>query len=390
VTVVPNEDSPVLKRSFALFACFPLIVACTEEAPPQRVVEVVVDVVKQEPYQPKIEYVGRLLAKDDVAIQARVTGYVLSRDFKEGQLVEVGTVLYTLDDSEYQAALARAKADLAAAIANQANAQRNFKRGKELLPQGAISESEMDNLTAKKLDTDANIEAAKAQVTSAEVNIGYTTMRAPISGHIGRSTVSVGDLVGPNTGDLTTLVSIDPIEAMFQVSEATYVAVLSERWGAHADDFNTQRDIEVSLELTNGVLYPEVGRLDYFANRIDTTTGTLEARARIPNPTGALVPGQYVRVILQDSNLLEALFIPQAAVQADQQGSFVLVVDGSSTVVRHNVDLGERFDDLVLVNKGVEEGDRVIVRGLQQVRAGMPVQVKSLPEPEADDAAEDS
>ncbi len=367
----------MLRHSFTLFACCSLLLACAEEAPPQRVAEVVVDEVRQEPYQPEKEYVGRLLAKDDVAIQARVTGYLLSRDFKEGQLVEAGSVLYTIDDSEYQAALARAKADEAAAIANQANAERNFKRGKELLPRGAISQAEMDNLTAKKLDADASIEAARAQVTSAEVNIGYTTIRAPISGHIGRSVVSVGDLVGPSTGDLTTLVSIDPIEAMFQVSEATYVAVISEHL-TDEGNLDGERDIEVSLELTNGVIYPEVGRLDYFANRIDTTTGTLEARARIPNPNGALVPGQYVKVILQDANLLEALFLPQAAVQADQQGSFVLVVDGSSTVVRHNVDLGSRFDDMVLVKKGVEEGDRVIVRGLQQVRPGVPVKVKSL------------
>ena len=366
----------------ALAICSVLLLACTPEAPPQRVVEVVVDEVVSEPYQPKVQYVGRLQAKDDVAIQARVSGYVLSRDFKEGQLVDAGDVLYTIDDSEYQAALARAKADLAAAIANQANAQRNFSRGQELLPKGAISQAEMDNLTAKKLDADASIESANAQVTSADVNIGYTVITAPISGRIGRSKVSAGDLVGPNTGDLTTLVSIDPIEAMFQITEATYVSTLTERMEGNPD-LDALRSIEVTLELTNGLIYPEVGRIDYFANRIDEATGTLEARARIPNPHSLLVPGQYVKVILQDSNLLQGLFIPQAAVQADQQGSFVLEVDGSNTVVRHNVDLGDRFDDLVLVNKGVEEGDRLIVRGLQQVRPGMPVQVKSLADNEA-------
>lgn len=366
----------------ALAICSVLLLACTPEAPPQRVVEVVVDEVVSEPYQPKVQYVGRLQAKDDVAIQARVSGYVLSRDFQEGQLVDAGDVLYTIDDSEYQAALARAKADLAAAIANQANAQRNFSRGQELLPKGAISQAEMDNLTAKKLDADASIESANAQVTSADVNIGYTVITAPISGRIGRSKVSAGDLVGPNTGDLTTLVSIDPIEAMFQITEATYVSTLTERMEGNPN-LDALRSIEVTLELTNGLIYPEVGRIDYFANRIDEATGTLEARARIPNPHSLLVPGQYVKVILQDSNLLQGLFIPQAAVQADQQGSFVLEVDGSNTVVRHNVDLGDRFDDLVLVNKGVEEGDRLIVRGLQQVRPGMPVQVKSLADNEA-------
>ncbi|MEP6391634.1 MAG: efflux RND transporter periplasmic adaptor subunit [Halioglobus sp.] len=351
--------------------------ACTDEAPTARIAEVVVDEVVQQPYQPKRQYVGRLQAKDDVAIQARVSGYVLTRDFREGETVNAGDVLYTIDASEYDAALARAKAELASAIANQANAQRNFSRGNELLPQGAISESEMDNLTAKKLAADADIESAAAQVTSAEVNLGFTTIIAPISGRIAKSIVSAGDLVGPTTGDLTTLVSIDPIEALFQISEATYVSAIAERMGGRTDP-EALRNIEVTLELTNGFTYSEVGQIDYFANRIDQTTGTLEARARIPNPNAVLVPGQYVKVVLQQTDEIEGLFIPQAAVQADQQGSFVLEVDSSNTIVRHNVELGDRFDDLVLVNKGVEEGDRVVVRGLQQVRPGMPVQVKSL------------
>jgi len=357
------------------------ISACTEEVAPTRVVEVVVDEVTVEPYLPKSQYVGRLQARDDVAIQAKVSGYLLTRDFREGELVQAGDVLYTIDSSEHEAALARAKADLAAAVANQANAARNFKRGKELLPKGAISHSEMDNLTAKKLEADARIEAERAQVTSAEVNLGFTTMTAPITGRIGSSSVSPGDLVGPNSGNLTTLVSIDPIQAVFQVSEATYVAAVAARM---VDEISTDelRTIEVTLELTNGIYYPEVGKIDYFANRIDTSTGTLEARALIPNSQSLLVPGQYVRVILQDTNLVRGTFLPQAAVQADQQGSFVLLVDSSSIVARNNVELGDRFDDKVLVKRGVEAGDRVIVRGLQRVRAGMPVQVKALPQAE--------
>lgn len=372
--------------------CFVLsalvLAGCAEEAPPQRVVEVVVDEVIAEQYQPRSEFVGRLQAQDDVNIQAKVQGYLLTRDFREGELVQAGDVLYTIDSSEYQAALARAKADLAAAIANQANAERNYNRGRELLPKGAISQAEMDNLTANKLDADARIESGNAQVTSAEVNLGFTTILAPFTGRIGRSAVSPGDLVGPMSGDLTTLVSIDPIEALFQVAEANYIAAVTERLdhpgGPEPEDLAS---IEVTLRLANGASYPGVGHIDYFANRIDEVTGTLEARAKIPNPDALLVPGQYVRVVLQDTNLMEGLFIPQAAVQADQQGSFVLLVDGSSTVVRRNVDLGSRFDDKVLVNKGVEAGDRIIVRGLQQVRPGMPVQVRAMPDEDAGNQA---
>jgi membrane fusion protein, multidrug efflux system len=360
-----------------------LVLGCSEETPPPPVVQVVVDTVIAEPYQPRSTYVGRLQAEEDVTIRARVTGYLQSREFREGETVKAGQVLYTIDASEFEAALARARADLAAARASLANAERNYQRGSELLPKGAISEAEMDDLTARKLDAQARIEAANAQVTSAEVNLGYAVIKAPITGRIGRSRVSPGDLVGPNTGDLTTLVSIDPIQALFQVSEATYVATVGEHIGEELTP-DTLRSIEVTLELADGVAYPEVGRIDYFANRIDATTGTLEARARIPNPQAILVPGQYVRVILQDTNLLEGLFLPQAAVQADQQGSFVLLVNGSNIVERRNVILGDRFDELVLVHQGVEEGDRVVVRGLQQVRPGMPVQVTTLaPDPNA-------
>lgn len=348
--------------------------ACSEEPPPPPVVEVVVDTVRTEPYQPKSVFVGRLVAKEDVTIRAKVSGYLLSRDFTEGELVEAGDVLYTLDPSEYDAALAKANAELSAALANQANAQRNYQRGKELLPRGAISQVEMDNLTAQKQDADARIEAAMAQVQSAEVNLGFTIIKAPISGRIGRSQVSPGDLVGPNSGDLTTLVSVDPIEALFQVPEATYVAEVRKRVQANPSASDL-RGVEVVLELGNDITYPEVGRIDYFGNRIDPDTGTMEARARIPNPFGLLVPGQYVRVTLRDTQLAEALFVPLAAVQADQQGAFVLIVDGNSMVARRNVELGERIEELVMVLGGLEDGDRVIVRGLQQVRPGMPVQV---------------
>tara|TARA_R110002110_G_scaffold199015_1_gene409700 strand:+ start:11370 stop:12503 length:1134 start_codon:yes stop_codon:yes gene_type:complete len=358
----------------AALAAALLLFACAEEPPPRPVVGVVVDTVRLEPYQPQSVYVGRLVAKDDVTIRAMVSGYLLSREFTEGEQVAAGDVLYRIDPSEYAATLAKARAELAAATANQANAERNYKRGLELAPKGAISQVEMDNLTAQKLDADAKIQAARAQVTSAEVNLGFTTIKAPIAGRIGRSQVTVGDLVGPNSGDLTSLVSVDPIEALFQVSEATYIAQITQRVTANPSVADL-KGVEVMLELANGVVYPEVGRIDYFGNRIDATTGTMEARARIPNPYGLLVPGQYVRVTLQDTELLEGLFLPLAAVQADQQGTFVLVVDAASTVVRHNVELGDRFDDLVIVKEGVEEGDRVIVRGLQQVRPGMPVEV---------------
>ncbi|MCX2979545.1 efflux RND transporter periplasmic adaptor subunit [Halieaceae bacterium IMCC14734] len=364
---------------FCLLSLLLWISACGQELPLPQMVEVVVDEAVLEPYQPKTSFVGRLHAREDVMIQARVDGYMTSRAFREGQMVAAGDLLYEIDPAEYEAQMARAKADLAKANAAQAVANLNYNRGRELLPKGAISASEMDKLNAQKLEADASIAGAQAQLKTAEVNLGFTRILAPISGRIGRSVHSPGDLIGPTSGTLTTLVSIDPIQALFQISENVLVMAMSNRLGAtknlHTMDTS---DLEVSLELTNRVFYPHVGRIDYFANRISEETGTLEARAIIPNPGGLLVPGQYVRVILEQTNLVEAIFIPQAAVQVDQQGSFALAVDADSMVRRRNVALGERIDEKVVVKEGVDEGEQIIVRGLQQVRPGLRVKSRSL------------
>ncbi len=357
------------------------LLACTSEPPPPPMIEVVVDEVVLDPHQPKSAFVGRLQAIDDVSIEAQVTGYLKSRKFREGQFVEAGDLLYEIDPAAFEAELARAKAELARAKATQSNAKRNYARGRQLLPDGNISKTEMDKLEADRLEADAGVAAAEAALKTAEVNLGYTQIRAPISGRIGRSTHSTGDLVGPTTGLLTSLVSVDPIYALFQLSEATFVQIIVQRMG-QADSRNLN-DVDLSnlvvrLELRSGVFYPDIGRVDYFSNRISEDTGTLESRAIIPNPDGLLVPGQYVRVVIVQEEISEALFVPQSAVQADQEGSYVLVVE-AGVVRRRNVVLDERVDDRIVVLSGVEEGEQVIVRGLQQVRPGQPVTSKMMP-----------
>jgi membrane fusion protein (multidrug efflux system) len=364
-----------------LVLLFALLQACAEEAPPPPMVEVVVDTVVLDPYQPKASFVGRLHARDDVSIQAKVSGYLLAHSFKEGEVVTAGDLLYEIDPAEFEAQMARASADLAKSRAQQAVADRNYRRGEELLPAGNISASEMDQLTANKLDADASVQSAKARVKTADVNLSYTRILAPITGRIGRNKFSIGDLVGPNSGTLTTLVSVDPIQVLFQLSEAQYVTNIVQRMGSENTQTLADSDkskLRVLLELTNRQFYPEVGQIDYVGNRISEDTGTLEARALIPNPHGHLYPGQYVRVVLESEILLEALFLPQAAVQADQQGNFVLIVE-NELVQRRNVILGERVDDQVVAQQGVEEGDLVIVRGLQQVRPGQAVTTTQLP-----------
>lgn len=364
-----------------------VLCGCSEEAPIRSIPEVMVDKVRLVPFQPNASYVGRLQAEDDVSIQAKVSGYLKGRHFIEGETVEKGALLYEIDPAQFEAGLARAKADTAKARAAQQVAERNMKRGQELAPKGAISVSELDKLTGTKLQADADLEAAKAQLKSAEVDLSYTKIHAPISGNIGRSDFSTGDLIGPDSGALTSLVSIDPVKAVFQVSESVYL-MSEERRRAVREDQNQLPNLSVKLELSNREIYPLAGHLDYIANRIDEATGTIEARASVPNPQGELKPGQYVKVVLELPFEVDTLMLPQSAVQADQQGSFVLTVGPDNKIQRRNVVLDTRVGELVVVKQGVEEGESVVVRGLQQVRPGQVVKVKQLSASAAPVAAE--
>jgi membrane fusion protein (multidrug efflux system) len=369
--------------------CLSSIIACSDKAPPPPITEVVVDEVSLEPYLPNTVFVGRLQAQVDVSIQAQVSGYLKARHFHEGDLIEQGTLLYELDPAQFQASLARAKADVSKAMAATAVANNNLVRGKELAPKGAISASELDKITATKLQADADLESARAQFKSAEVDLSYTRISAPISGRIGRSDFSIGDLIAPDSGQLTSLVSIDPVNAIFKVSEAVYLMHGKNRRQREQQGEDLSPML-VKLELSNRERYGLTGRLDYVANRIDETTGTIEARAVIPNPSGDLLPGQYVKVILELPNTIDTLMLPQAAVQADQQGNFVLVVDTNNTVVRHNVVLGPRVAAKVIVEQGVDEGEQVIVRGLQKVRPGQRVTMQSVTAPMMTEQAADN
>ena len=355
------------------------LVACSEDVVVERTPKVVVQDVFSRTYQPEYNFVGRLEAPTDVDITANVTAYIKEMAFLEGQRVEAGALLFRLDDSELNAAMASAKAELASAEATAANATRNYKRGQELLPKGAISQSEVDDLQAKQLEAGAAISGARARVESAKVNLDYATIRAPVDGRIGRSIASVGDLVGPSWGPLTTLVSIDPIYALFSVSESTYVAKVSEARAQGKDvASNRPAGLQVTIEMSGGYEYEHVGHIDYFGNRVDLNTGTIEGRAVIPNPEAILVPGQYVSVNLKEPVEIQGTFLAQAAVQVDQQGNFVLSVDTSGVVVRHNVELGERYGDYVVIKQGIDPGRQVITRGLQQVREGMVVEATRI------------
>ncbi|MCA4023039.1 efflux RND transporter periplasmic adaptor subunit [Vibrio vulnificus] len=367
-----------LKPIVGLIVASALLAGCEDKALQQRNTMaplVVTQEVLMLDYQPSNAYIGRVEAVEDTNVTAQVSGYLKARHFEEGQLVEKGALLYTIEPSSFEAQVASAKASLAQAKASLKKAELDHQRGKNLLPRGSISQSEFDALTAGLLGAQAQLEAANAQLKLADVNLSYTQIRAPFSGRISDSKVSTGDLVSPSSGILTTLVSLDPIHTAFSISERERLALGIER--IKGDGSTPSAGVEVQLQLENGKEYPHLGRLDYLGNRIDTKTGTIALRAVVANPDHQLLPGQHIKVNLREKQAKSVVVVPRRAVQTDLEGHFVMVMTQGEVAERRNVSLGAQVEQGVVIREGLTQDDVVITQGLQRVRNGMQVRVQT-------------
>ncbi|EIO4106339.1 efflux RND transporter periplasmic adaptor subunit [Vibrio vulnificus] len=367
-----------LKPIVGLIVASALLAGCEDKALQQHNTMaplVVTQEVLMLDYQPSNAYIGRVEAVEDTNITAQVSGYLKARHFEEGQLVEKGALLYTIEPSSFEAQVASAKASLAQAKASLKKAELDHQRGKNLLPRGSISQSEFDALTAGLLGAQAQLEAANAQLKLADVNLSYTQIRAPFSGRISDSKVSTGDLVSPSSGILTTLVSLDPIHTAFSISERERLALGIER--IKGDGSTPSAGVEVRLQLENGKEYPHLGRLDYLGNRIDTKTGTIALRAVVENPDHQLLPGQHIKVNLREKQAKSVVVVPRRAVQTDLEGHFVMVMTPGEVAERRNVSLGAQVEQGVVIRQGLTQDDVVITQGLQRVRNGMQVRVQT-------------
>ncbi|HKJ20140.1 MAG TPA: efflux RND transporter periplasmic adaptor subunit, partial [Woeseiaceae bacterium] len=268
--------------------------------------------------------------------------------------------------------LASAKAELSNAQAALDNADRNLKRGEELSPDGYISASEMDKLRSEYDRATAAKEAALAAIDNAQINLDFTEIRAPFTGVAGRSNLSIGDLVSPQTGALVTLVQLDPMLVDFDVDEQALANSMKANQ-ARAAAGEPPIEYVPKLRLVTGDIYPHVGTIDYASNRVNATTGTITVTARFPNADSHLLPGQFARVVVQRGEAEMKLLIPQPSVLEDMQGRYVYTVTDENLVVRKNVTLGQRDGVNWVVDSGLEDGDRVIVNGVQKVRPNMPV-----------------
>ena len=366
------------KPLVALMAATAILAGCGEAsnaqkgAPAPLVVTQDVTIID---YQPSKSYIGRIEAVEDTNITAQVSGYLEARHFDEGQMVEKGQLLYSIEPSSFEAQVASAKAALAQAKAVLKKAELDHQRGKNLLPRGSISQSEFDALTATLLGARAELEAANAQLKLAEVNLSYTQIRAPFSGRISDSKVSTGDLLSPSSGILTTLVSLDPVHTSFSVSERERLNLGMD--GIKGDGSAESSGVEVQLELENGEYFEHLGQLDFLGNRINTQTGTIAMRAVVPNPDQKLLPGQHIKVNLRDKNAKDVIVIPRRAVQTDLEGDFAMVMAEGNVAERRNVELGAQVEQGIIIKDGLDKDDTVITQGLQRVRNGVEVRIQS-------------
>src|SRR5438105_3238885 len=375
----------MMHRPFALSAlliCGLLIDSCSKKPAqaPVSAPEVLVTTVQPRDVPRVLERVATLDGFINANINAQVQGYIVSRDYQEGSVVKKGDLLFTIDPRPFEAALAQAKGTLAKDQANQVKADADKKRAIDLYKKKVISDQERDTAIAAADSTTANVEADKAAVQQAEINLGYTKITAPIDGVVGFANNQVGDLVGPITGPLTTMSQIDPIKAVVTAGEGPWTDFVSR----HPDATERQayiKSLDFELILGNGQAYPQKGKFYALDRNLDTKTGSIRYYVTFPNPGNILRPGQFGKVRFVADMKKGAMVLPQEAV-TELQGSYqVAVVDENNKVSIRPVKMGERVGALWEVTDGLKPGDKVVVQGVQKAREGATVTVKEWTAP---------
>ena len=352
-----------------------------EEQPAPPPPELGVVTVQPENLPLRKELVGRLAAFRSADVRARVPGVLQRRVYQEGSDVREGDVLFEIDPAPLRAAAGEAQATLAQARASQANARATAERARRLAPDRFISQSDLDNAQAAERSANAAVQAAQSAVESANINLGYATVRAPISGRAGKQQVTEGALVGQGAATLlTTIDQVDPLYVNFTMS----VGELDEIRRMQLD---RSGPVSVQVLLADGVVYDHPGELDFSGDVVDPQTGAVSLRATLPNPDRRLLPGAYVTLVATLGVQPGMFAVPQAALQRDSAGGYVLVVGADDTVVRKDV-VPDRADrGRWIIRSGLAAGDRVVVSGIQRAIPGSPAKASPWQPPAAPGAA---
>lgn len=349
---------------------------------------VAVKVVKPAAAPVEFEFPAQTAGSREVEVRARVTGILLKRNYEEGARVRAGQSLFTIDPASFEAAVARAQADVAGAEAGLAQASRNANRLKPLVEAKAVSQKDYDDAVSAEEIAAAGLQSARTRLADARLNLSWTRVESPIAGVTSRALRSEGSLVSGPDVLLTTVTQSDPLYVNFGLSEAEQSRFTRE---AAAGTLALPRDgqFEVALRLEDGTAYAKSGRLVFSDERYSAATGTADARAEVPNPQGLLRPGQFVRVILKGATRPNAITVPQRAVLEGPQGKIVYVVGAQGKAEPRPVGVGDWTGADWIITSGLTAGDQVIVDGLMKVFPGGPVQVgdPNAPPPGAPGAA---
>ncbi len=338
----------------------------------QTAVPVGIVTAEKKPVTKSLDFVGRVDAVQRVEVKARVTGYLEKVLFKEGDLIKEGAELYSIEKGLFEAAVGQAEGALEKDKAAKALTVIQLQRAEELLAKQSGTQVARDQALAADQTAEAALLVDNANLKTANINLGYTDIASPIAGKVGKTNITVGNVVGPDTGPLTVVVSQDPMYVSFPVSQREFLRVQEAR---HQIDLT---GIKVRLSFSDGSSYKHEGKINFVDVKVDRATDTILVRASFPNPDSALVDGQLVRVALESGTPEEKIVIPQAALISDQEGTYVFVVDGGKAAIRR-VKTGGASGTGIIVDQGLTVGDQVVVEGTQALRPGSPVNATPLP-----------
>ena len=324
------------------------------------------------------EYVGQVVSMIKEVLKARVEGFITKQAFIEGSYVKKGQLLFNIEKTQYQADVEIAKGNLLNARSVLKNAEIEYDRFKLLSEQKATSIKTFNYAEADKGKAEGNVIVAKGNLTQAKLNLSYTDINSPCDGRIGKVTYDVGNLVGPQSNPLATVLKIDPIYAEFNINEAKLLEVMEQvrfktKLPESSKDKASVPGVKVKLKLANNTEYAHSGSIVFIDNKINPSTGTVLIRAIFKNPDQILVPGSYVSVKVETIKSIKEILIPQSALQQDQLGSYVYVLNKDNQIVQKHITIGDFYGSDVVVAKGVNEGEDVVSQGFQKVKPGIKV-----------------